>query len=68
MWIAGPLTGLIQPFVGLYNDNMECKYGRRRPVIILCIILTSISLLLLGISSIDKGLFVMKIGYLYMYM
>jgi solute carrier family 45 protein 1/2/4 len=49
VWIAGPLSGLImQPVVGVIADRSTSRYGRRRPFMVGCTILTSLFLLLLG--------------------
>ncbi|KAH6622398.1 major facilitator superfamily domain-containing protein [Boeremia exigua] len=49
VWIAGPLSGLImQPLVGVIADRSTSRYGRRRPFMVGCTLLTSLFLLLLG--------------------
>lgn len=49
VWVAGPLSGLImQPVVGVIADRSTSRYGRRRPFMVGCTILTSLFLLLLG--------------------
>lgn len=49
VWIAGPLSGLImQPVIGVIADRSTSRYGRRRPFMVGCTILTSMFLLLLG--------------------
>jgi solute carrier family 45 protein 1/2/4 len=58
VWIAGPLSGLImQPVVGVIADRSTSRYGRRRPFMVGCTILTSLFLLLLGWTKEVVGLF-----------
>jgi solute carrier family 45 protein 1/2/4 len=61
VWIAGPLSGLImQPVVGVIADRSTSRYGRRRPFMVGCTILTSLFLLLLGWTKEVVGLFAIE--------
>ncbi|KAI8875809.1 MFS general substrate transporter [Backusella circina FSU 941] len=49
VWLAGPLSGLIvQPIIGALSDKSTCRFGRRRPFIIVGAFLTS--LFMLGVA------------------
>ncbi|GAA5892405.1 uncharacterized protein JCM6883_007344 [Sporobolomyces salmoneus] len=49
VFVAGPLSGLLaQPLVGVLSDSCKSKYGRRRPFIFGGVIVSSISVMLLG--------------------
>lgn len=43
-WIAGPVSGLfVQPIAGAFSDDLESKWGRRRPFLVgglLCTLLS----------------------------
>eukprot|EP01083_Nonionella_stella_P211243 763984_1 len=46
-WILGPISGLIfQPMIGVFSDQCESKFGRRRPFFIAGAIILSICLFL----------------------
>jgi solute carrier family 45 protein 1/2/4 len=52
VWIAGPLSGLlIQPIVGAYSDQLNWKYGRRKPFIIVGGLLLIFSVCLIAYNS-----------------
>ncbi|TIA99614.1 hypothetical protein E3P94_02170 [Wallemia ichthyophaga] len=49
--LAGPLSGLVmQPTIGALADSTKCRFGRRKPYIIASVLLSSLSILLLGYS------------------
>ena len=49
VWIAGPLSGLIMaPLVGVFADNSTSRWGRRRPYMLLGVVLSVLSLGVLG--------------------
>lgn len=52
MWIAGPLSGLIvQPIVGAVSDESASRWGRRRPLILVCSVVVAAGLLVLGFTA-----------------
>ncbi|KAK5577990.1 hypothetical protein RB653_002938 [Dictyostelium firmibasis] len=49
IWLAGPISGLIvQPLVGVITDRSECRFGRRKPFILIGSIFISIGLALIS--------------------
>ncbi|KAN0004188.1 hypothetical protein ACTFIZ_010338 [Dictyostelium cf. discoideum] len=49
IWLAGPISGLIvQPLVGVITDRSECRFGRRKPFILIGSIFISIGLVLIS--------------------
>ncbi|CCH45137.1 putative sucrose transport protein SUC7 [Wickerhamomyces ciferrii] len=53
VWIAGPLSGSLgQPIIGIFSDNCQYRYGRRKPFIIGGCLATCLSLLYLS-NSVD---------------
>jgi maltose/moltooligosaccharide transporter len=45
IWLAGPFTGMIvQPIIGAMSDNMNTKFGKRRPFLLIGAILASLAL------------------------
>ena len=48
LWLAAPLTGLlVQPIIGWLSDNTWCRWGRRRPYILIGAIFSTIALFLM---------------------
>lgn len=46
LWIIPPLTGLLsQPIIGAISDNLHTRFGPRRPVMAVCMIIAVVSLL-----------------------
>ncbi|OWB64186.1 hypothetical protein B5S29_g5237 [[Candida] boidinii] len=59
IWIAGPISGAIgQPIIGIYSDQCNSPWGRRRPFIMGGCIATSLSLIYLSHSTSLIGIFV----------
>ncbi|KAI3433063.1 uncharacterized protein J3R85_007256 [Psidium guajava] len=55
IWLCGPITGLVvQPFVGIWSDKCQSKYGRRRPFILAGSLMICLSVILIGFSA-DVG-------------
>ncbi|GAA5975120.1 hypothetical protein JCM5350_000140 [Sporobolomyces pararoseus] len=49
VFVAGPLSGLLaQPLVGVLSDSCKSKFGRRRPFIFGGVVVSSLSVMLLG--------------------
>ncbi|EME42905.1 hypothetical protein DOTSEDRAFT_72368 [Dothistroma septosporum NZE10] len=49
VWIAGPLSGtLVQPYVGIKSDNLQSRWGKRRPFIVGGAVATIVSLMILA--------------------
>jgi len=49
VFVAGPLSGLLaQPLVGVWSDGCKSKFGRRRPFIFGGVVISSLSVCLLG--------------------
>lgn len=45
IWWAGPITGvLVQPLVGTLSDQLRSRFGRRRPFLLLGMLLTALCL------------------------
>lgn len=45
IWLAGPFTGMIvQPIIGAMSDNLNTKFGKRRPFLLIGAILASLAL------------------------
>jgi len=45
IWLAGPFTGMIvQPIIGAMSDNMNTKFGKRRPFLLIGALLASLAL------------------------
>jgi len=52
IWLAGPISGLlVQPIVGVISDKSECKYGRRKPFILIGSIFICVGLVLISNAS-----------------
>src|SRR5690606_22649995 len=48
LWIAAPVTGLVvQPIVGYFSDRTWARIGRRRPYLLIGVILSSIALFIM---------------------
>ncbi|GAA5836239.1 hypothetical protein JCM3766R1_003465 [Sporobolomyces carnicolor] len=58
VFVAGPLSGLLaQPLVGVLSDSCKSKFGRRRPFIFGGVVVSSISVMLLGWAKEVASLF-----------
>ncbi|TDL20701.1 MFS general substrate transporter [Rickenella mellea] len=58
VFLAGPLSGLIvQPLIGVIADNSKSRFGRRRPYMLLGVLITSASMLLLGFTPWFSSIF-----------
>ncbi|MEI7473214.1 MAG: MFS transporter [bacterium] len=45
IWLAGPFTGMIvQPIIGTISDNLNSKFGKRRPFLLVGALLASLAL------------------------
>ena len=45
IWLAGPFTGMIvQPIIGAMSDNLNTKFGKRRPFLLIGALLASLAL------------------------
>jgi len=45
IWLAGPFTGMIvQPIIGAMSDNMNTRFGKRRPFLLIGALLASLAL------------------------
>lgn len=45
IWLAGPFTGMIvQPIIGTMSDNLNSKFGKRRPFLLIGALLASLAL------------------------
>ncbi|KAK1266971.1 Sucrose transport protein SUC3 [Acorus gramineus] len=58
IWLCGPITGfVVQPCVGIWSDRCHSKYGRRRPFILVGVIMICVAVTIIGFSA--------DIGYLF---
>ncbi|KAL4247774.1 MFS transporter superfamily protein [Abortiporus biennis] len=58
VFLAGPISGLVvQPVIGVLADNSKSRFGRRRPYMLLGVIISSFSMLLLGFTRPIASLF-----------
>lgn len=63
VWIAGPLSGLVvQPIVGCISDRSTNPFGRRRPVLIIGLILSLLAMSLVAYSKELASFFVSESG------
>ncbi|GAA5953409.1 hypothetical protein JCM3765_005030 [Sporobolomyces pararoseus] len=63
VFVAGPLSGLLaQPLVGVLSDSCKSKFGRRRPFIFGGVVVSSISVMLLGWAKEVAGWFAQEGG------
>ena len=45
IWLAGPFTGMIvQPIIGAMSDNLNSRFGKRRPFLLIGALLASLAL------------------------
>lgn len=52
IWLCGPLSGLVvQPLVGHMSDRCTSKFGRRRPFIVVQVILIILAVVVIGHSA-----------------
>ncbi|KAJ8908687.1 hypothetical protein NDN08_005392 [Rhodosorus marinus] len=51
-WLAGPIAGIVmQPIVGWYSDRNTSRFGRRRPFIIVGVILAVVMMIIFGFGD-----------------
>jgi len=48
LWLVAPITGLFtQPIIGVISDNYRSRFGSRRPIMFICMVLSVVSMVLL---------------------
>uniref|UniRef100_A0A7S3ABJ4 Major facilitator superfamily (MFS) profile domain-containing protein n=2 Tax=Rhodosorus marinus TaxID=101924 RepID=A0A7S3ABJ4_9RHOD len=51
-WLAGPIAGIVmQPIVGWYSDRNTSRFGRRRPFIVVGVILAVFMMIIFGFGD-----------------